>query len=143
MPNFANVLKDEIRRLARKEVKAELSATKKASAQYRSDIAALKRQLREQTKQITALERAIRTAGAGSTEDTAVTARFSPGWLEAHREKLGLSAGDYAALMGVSAQTVYNWEKGKTRPQPKQLEAWSAIRKLGKREAWKRLEEMG
>ncbi len=142
MPNLAGVLKDEVRRLARKEIKAELAATKKASAQYRRDIAALKRQLRDQAKQITSLERANRRTGTAGSQGNGATARFSPKWLEAHREKLELSATDYAALIGVSAQTIYNWEKGKTRPQPQQLEAWSAIRRLGKREAWKRLDEM-
>lgn len=142
MPNLAGVLKQEIRRLARKEIKAELVASQKASVQYRKDIAALKRQLRDQAKQIRSLERASRAPGKASTEGSAGVARFSPGWLRAHREKLALSAGDYAALMGVSAQTVYNWEQEKTRPQSQQLEAWSAIRRLGKREAWKRLDEM-
>ncbi len=142
MPNLAGVLKDEVRRLARKEIKAELAATKKASAQYRGDIAALKRQLRDQTRQITALERANRKAGSAGPDGTAAAARFSPKWLQAHRERLEVSAADYAALMGVSAQTIYNWEKGKTRPQPQQLKAWSAVRGLGKREAWKRLDEM-
>ena len=142
MPNLARVLKDEIRRLARKETKAELAGTKKASAQYRRDIATLKRQLRDQAKQITALERANRRAGQAGSPDTSSTARFSPKWLKAHRERLELAAADYAALIGVSAQTIYNWEKGTTRPQPQQLEAWSAVRRLGKREAWKRLDEM-
>ncbi len=142
MPNLAGVLKDEIRRLARKEIKAELAATKKGSAQYRRDIAALKRQLRDQAKQITSLERANRKGGGAGSEGTAAVARFSPKWLQAHRERLELSAADYATLMGVSAQTVYNWEKGTTRPQPPQLKAWSAVRGLGKREAWKRLDEM-
>ena len=49
---------------------------------------------------------------------------------------------DYAALIGVSALTVYNWEKGKTRPRAAQLEAWGAIKGLGKREAWQKLDEM-
>ncbi len=142
MPNLAGVLKDEVRRLARKEIKAELTATKKASAQYRRDIAALKRQLRDQAKQIASLERVNRKGGGAGSEGTAAAARFSPKWLQAHRERLELSAADYAALMGVSSQTVYNWEKGKTRPQPQQLRAWSAIRGLGKGEAWKRLDEM-
>ena len=142
MPNLAGVLKDEVRRLARKEIKAELTATKKASAQYRRNIAALRRQLRDQAKQIASLERVNRKGGGAGSEGTTAAARFSPKWLQAHRERLELSAADYAALMGVSAQTVYNWEKGKTRPQPQQLKAWSAIRGLGKREAWKRLDEM-
>ena len=142
MPNLASVLKDETRRLARKEIKAELAATRKASAQQRRDIAELKRQLREQAKKIASLERARRSVREAGTRSTAPLARFSPAWLQAHREKLELSAADYATLVGVSGQTVYNWEKGTTRPQPEQLRAWSAIRRLGKREAWKRLDEM-
>ena len=52
MPNLAAVLKDEIRRLARREANALMSSHKKASAQYRRDIAALKRQIAEQQKRI-------------------------------------------------------------------------------------------
>ena len=139
MPNLAAVLKDEVRRLARKEIKSELAVTRKASAQYRRDIAALKRQVAEQSRQIHDLKRAGKRAASNDDE---VVARFSPTWLQAHREKLGLSAADYAALVGVSGQTVYNWEKGTTRPQAQQLKAWSAVRRLGKREALKRLEEI-
>ena len=142
MPNLAGVLKEEVRRLARKEIKAELAVTKKASAQHRRDIAALKRQLRDQAKQITFLERASRKAVSAGAEGPAAAARFSPRWLRAHRKKLQISAADYAALMEVSPQTIYNWEKGATRPQSQQLKAWSAVRGLGKQEAWKRLDEM-
>ena len=52
MPNIAAVLKDEIRRLAKKEVKAYVGATKQAVAQYRKDLAQLKRLVREQQKRI-------------------------------------------------------------------------------------------
>ena len=45
MPNIASVLKDEILRLARKEVRTATEGLKKASAAYRSDIAGLKRQV--------------------------------------------------------------------------------------------------
>ena len=141
MPNLAAVLKDEIRRLARKEIRAELAVTRKASAQYRRDIAALKRQVADQARQLNDLKRAGKRAASAPTE-TEPVARFSPKWLQAHREKLGLSAADYAALVGVSGQTVYNWEKGTTRPQAEQLRSWSAVRKLGKREALRRLEDM-
>ena len=141
MPNLAAVFKDEIRRLARKEIRSELSATRKASAQYRRDIAALKRVVAEQARQIQDLKREGKRAASTETDAEAVV-RFSPKWMQAHREKLGLSAADYAALIGVSGQTVYNWEKGSTRPQAQQLQAWSAVRKLGKREALRRLEEI-
>jgi hypothetical protein len=51
MPNIASVLKDEIRRLAKKEIKAQVGPTQKAAAQYRRDIAKLKRMLGQQEKQ--------------------------------------------------------------------------------------------
>jgi hypothetical protein len=41
MPNLAATLKDEIRRLAKKEIKAQTDSTKQAVAQYRRDIANL------------------------------------------------------------------------------------------------------
>ena len=141
MSSLTSILNNEIRRLARKEIKAESAATRKASAQYRRDIAGLKREVRDQARTISALERAISAAKTRSDDDS-TPARFSPTWLRAHREKLELSASDYAVLVGVSPLTIYNWEKGKTRPRQQQLQAWSAIRKLGKRDAWKRLDDL-
>ncbi len=141
MPNLASVLKDEIRRLARREARAEMGALKSASAQYRRDIAALKRKVKEQEREIAWLRKGAARGPAVSSSADGASIRFSPDWVAKHREKLGLSAADYAALVGVSALTIYNWEHGKSRPRSAQLEAWGAIRNLGKREAWRRLEE--
>jgi DNA-binding transcriptional regulator YiaG len=70
----------------------------------------------------------------------AAKARFSPKWLKLHRNRLKLSAHDYARLLGVSGQTVYHWEQGRARPRKAQIAAWVAVRRLGRREALKRLE---
>jgi DNA-binding transcriptional regulator YiaG len=56
---------------------------------------------------------------------------------------VGLSASDYGRLVGVTPLTIYNWEKGKSKPRPKQLAAWGQIRGLGKREARRRLDLLG
>ena len=56
MPNIARVLKEEIRRLAKREIKASTSSTKQAVAQYRRDIARLKRQVSTQAKAIAFLK---------------------------------------------------------------------------------------
>lgn len=48
---------------------------------------------------------------------------------------------DFTALVGVSGLTIYNWEKGETRPQQRQLEAWAAVRGVRRREAWRMLDE--
>ncbi len=146
MSTFATALKEEIRRLARSEVRTEIASIKKASTQHRKDIASLKRTILNQDRQLASLRKVAGKAAASAVAvgtDTAPTVRFSGAWLAKHREKLALSAADYAALVGVSPLTIYNWEKGKTRPRASQLQAWSKIRNLGKREAWTLLEEMG
>jgi DNA-binding transcriptional regulator YiaG len=142
MADLAGALKEEIRRLAKKVVKAETGTTKQAVAQYRREIAGLKRQLRQQEKKIAFLEdrERKRIERPGDAGDVAEGARFSARSVQAQRKRLGFSAADYAMLIGVSPLTVYNWEKGKTRPRPEQLAALVALRGIGKREALARLE---
>ncbi len=140
MPNVATVLKQEITRLARKETRAESASSRKAIAQYRRDIAELKRQVRALATEVGDLRRQQKRVGRPATHNSDAPVRFSPSWVKSHRERLELSAVDYAQLIGVSALTIYNWEKGKTRPRQGQRAAWAEIRELGKREAWKRLE---
>lgn len=134
MPNVASILKDEIVRLARKEVRHELESLKKASAQYRSDIAGLKRQVAALEKQKNRVEKKGTqkvTAEAGGEAPTKF--RFSAKRFAAQRGKLGLSASEMGTLLGVSAQTVYHWESGKTRPRQSQLAAIATVRMMGKK----------
>jgi len=143
MPNIGSVLKQEINRLARREVNAQTKAIRKASAQYRRDIAQLKRQLAAVSKQVAHLERQERKrASKGVPKASTEGRRFSARGVRTHREKLGLSAADFASLVGVSAQTIYNWEHGRARPADEQLASLLAVRELGKREALKRLEHL-
>lgn len=140
MPNIASVLKEEVTRLARKELRAETEGLKKASAQYRSDIAALKRRITDLEKQLARLEKlngAVTAAKVAAAPAGPV--RFSPKGLSAQRTRLGISAAEMGALLGVSGQTIYNWEAGTTRPRDGQIAAIAALRKMGKREAGAKL----
>ena len=140
MPNIAAVLKEEITRLARKEAKAQVAPLKKANAQYRRDIAALKREMQATRRQLDLLKAQDRRRRKKSvTASAAKGKRFSAAGLESHRAKLGFAAADYAELVGVSPQTIYNWENGRSRPR-QELAALAAIRGIGKREAERRLE---
>jgi DNA-binding transcriptional regulator YiaG len=138
MTTLAVALKDEIRRLARKEIKAQTGRTAKAVAQYRREIARLKRQQREQERKIALLEAQARKVVAPVAELNG-DARFSARSAKAQRRRTGLSAADYAKLVGVSALTIYNWEHGKARPRHEQFAALVALRGLGKREAQTKL----
>ena len=141
MADLAGALKEEIRRLARKEIKAETGATKQAVSQYRREIAKLKRQVAEQEKKIAFLaDQERKRLEQPEAEQVDEGVRFSPRSVKAQRDRLGLSAADYAKLVGVSALTIYNWEKGKTRPRKEQFAALVAVRGIGKREAMRRLE---
>jgi DNA-binding transcriptional regulator YiaG len=145
MPNIAAVLKDEIARLARKEVRAQTQEFKKASAQYRTHIAALRRRVDDLERQLKRVGKAngqVARAQPASDESDETPRRFSATRLAAQRKKLGLSAADFATLLGVSGQSVYKWEHGESRPRARQLEAIAALRGIGKREAAARLEKL-
>lgn len=144
MPNIAAVLKDEIARLARKEVRAQTQEFKKASAQYRTHIAALRRRVDQLERQVKRVSKGDGRAAAAPQEqgDGETPRRFSAARLAAQRRKLGLSAADFATLLGVSGQSVYKWEHGESRPRARQLEAIAALRGIGKREAAARLEKL-
>ena len=144
MPNLASVLKDEIRRLARKEVRENTAATQRVATRARRDIADLKRQIQELSRKLSHFEKQDkRRGGKPVTESAGEQVRFSPRWVKAHREKLGLSAADYGKLVGVSQLTIYNWEKGVSKPRAAALASLATIRGIGKREALKRLETLG
>ncbi|NCV62600.1 MAG: XRE family transcriptional regulator, partial [Betaproteobacteria bacterium] len=49
-------------------------------------------------------------------------------------QKLDLSANEMGALLGVTGQSVYKWEKGTARPRASQLKAIAAVRKMGKKQ---------
>jgi len=141
MPNLNTVLRDEIRRLARKEIKAENDFLKRASAQQRRDIARLKRLVDDLSRRVAFLEKQEkRRVAEPPPAEEAEHMRFSAQWLKSHRQKLELSAADYGRLVGVTALTIYNLESGKSRPRKATLAALSSVRGIGKREAWKRLE---
>lgn len=143
MPNIATVFKEEIARVARKELRGETQRLKKASAQYRSDIAALKRRLQAMERQLGRVSRAASGQRAlPDGEDSGPALRFSAKGLLSQRRRLGLSAADTAALLGVSAQSVYKWEDGKTRPRASQLPAIASLRKMSKTQAHERLESL-
>lgn len=134
MSNFASQLKAEITRLAKKESRQETAAIKKASAHHRSDIAALKRRVAE-------LESLVGKLTKGAKKSTKAVKPVAndeklrwrvPGFISL-RKNLGLSADQMGKLVGVTGQSIYKWEQGKSRPRPEQLRAIAAVRKMSKR----------
>lgn len=137
MPNIASVLKDEIARVARKEMRSEISAIKKSSTTYRTEIAALKRRVQALEQALRRAEKRVAKVAPGAPGDDGKTApatrRFSAKGLATQRKRLGLSAHDCGLLIGASGQSIYNWEAGTAIPRDKHLPAIAALKKLGKK----------
>ena len=142
MPNLQSVLKQEIQRLARKEIRSEVEATKKAVAQHRREIAELKRRNQALERAVSYLQsRETKRLKAGpSKAEPPQGTRFSARSLKAQRRNSGLSQEDYASLVAVSKLTIYNWESGRTKPGGQHLATLVSLRGIGKREAQRRLE---
>jgi DNA-binding transcriptional regulator YiaG len=144
MPNIGTVLKSEISRVSRKELRGETQSLKKSISQYRTQIADLKRRMQALEQQVKKLGRSAGRAAPQqheSEEGGERKVRFSAKSLAAQRRRLGLSAAALARVLGVSALSVYKWESGNTRPRAKQIEAIAALRGMGKREVAQRLQE--
>ena len=140
MPNIASILKAEISRVARKEVRGEVAGLKKAVSAYRVEIAALKRRSQALEQELRRLGKAVpKPAPIEAAESSAQKVRFSAKGFASQRQRLNLSAHDCGLLIGASGQSVYNWESGKARPQAKHLAAIAALKTMGKKEAAARL----
>jgi DNA-binding transcriptional regulator YiaG len=147
MPNVARVLKEETLRLARKQA---LAATRK----LRRDSAFFRRAVADFRRRITALEKAGRVLAAEVAEQRKTAAQPSSTELEkaritgkvirSARKRLGLSQVDFATLLGVTPVTVWLWERrdGRIRVRGESRSAIVAARKMKKREAAKRVEEL-
>lgn len=146
MANIGSMLREEIARLSRREIRKLTSSTRKSTVQHRHHIAALNRKLAQLERQVAQLGRVAmrqqqQTTTDGSDNSSAPPkVRFVPKGLRSQRTRLGLSAAAFGKLVGVSANSVYAWESGTTTPRKEQLSKIAALRAVGKREAAKRLE---
>ena len=111
MSTFATQLKSEIGRIAKKETRAETAALKKSNAQFRSDIAALKRRLSELESLAKKLHKQIPQTRPLEAANPSENLRFRVDGFAALRKKLGLTANEMGALVGVSGQSIYKWEQ--------------------------------
>lgn len=143
MPNIAQLLKDEISRLARKEVRA-------ASAPLQQQIRELKKTNRQQREAIDALQRrvgqlqALASSPTGKilkapaiAEDRQI--RLSGTSIKKHRKRLGLSQGELGQLLNVSTNTIVRWEQNKSKPREAYRAGIAQLRTMGVREVKKLL----
>ena len=135
MPNIASVLKSEITRIARKEIRAEVEGLKKAVSSHRSEIAALKRRAQSLEQELRRLDKSLPKKAPAATAESSAPVRFSPKDLASQRQRLALTIDGCALLLGTAGKSVYRWETGKTRPRETYWPSIAELRTLSKEQA--------
>ena len=149
MTTFADSLKKEIARVARKELREEIATLRKTSATQRSEIAALKKQLRAVQTQVNKLGKGkgksetVRAVPLADQSSTPVQPKAKPGRkvvftaerLKAQRARLGFTQEQMAKLLEVSSLSIWKWESGGAVPRASRVPQILERLTLGKREA--------
>lgn len=139
MANIAQVLKEEIARVSRKEAKKLLEKLQKDNARLKHDAADLKRRVAdlERTNKKLVKTTEINKKNAAPNEDEIRKLRPTGAMIRRLRDKLGITQGDLGILLGVTGQSVYQWERkgGKLRLRNATLAKLVTVREMGRREA--------
>ena len=139
MANIAQVLKEEIARVSRKEAKKLLQKLQKDNARLKHDVADLKSRvaiLERASKKLVKISE-INKQNAAPSEDEIKKLRPTGAMIRRLRDKLNITQGDLGVLLGVTGQSVYQWERkgGRLRLRGTTLAAFVNVRKMGQREA--------
>jgi len=139
MAKIEGVIKAEIMRLAKREVRAVFRPLKREVWQMSSRLSSL-------SKGIASLERMAKELHLEEAEpkleaspEEVKASRITPERISRLRKKLGISQRELGILIGASLGAVLSWEKGKFKPKADKKIALVALRKLKKREVKKLL----
>jgi DNA-binding transcriptional regulator YiaG len=147
MANIASLLKIEITRLARKEVTAQLKDLRAERLKQKKVVAGLRKRIEVLEKNQGKLGKIAKVSAKAAVSEEEDGTRF---WITAKgvralRAKLKISQTDFGMLIGVTGQTVYQWERseGKLNVRNAQKAPITEVRQMGVKDAQARLESMG
>ncbi len=150
MPNLSQILKAEISRISRKEIRASVNPIRSSNFVLKRTVADLKKRiavLESHNKRLSEMQSVLQEKTSEATVEQGADAklRVTSKTIKSVRNKLGLSQDSLAALLGVSGQSVYVMERkgGRLRLRKATLAKFLALRGIGKREAARRVEELG
>lgn len=138
MADIKQVLNEEVRRLARKEIKLAIVPLLKTVAEQKKLIRELKNELAAIKKDMPQKEVPAGIVEVDDADDKKY--RLNASGIIRIRTKLDLTQGKFAALLGVSTHTVSMWELDKVSPRANMKKRICQLRSMGKRELKKRLE---
>jgi len=132
MPNIASLLKAEIERVTKKQIKA-------ATSPMMSKITALKTELVASKKLIIELQQSLKQLAKSKPNTTttsptkSVNSRITAQGIKSLRKRLGLTAAEVGLLCGCTGASVYKWEAAEAYPRAAQVAAIASLRPMGKK----------
>ncbi len=143
MSKLMVAMKEEIRRLARKEIRTAIGGLKKDRVTLKRTVTDLKKLMKAERKTVAALSEAVsrQSSRLGAPAEGQGRVRITGRGVRALRRKLKLSQAEFGKLIGVNGITVMKWEhqSGPLKMREKSRQAYLSIRDIGAKEANLRL----
>jgi len=143
MGKLEATIKSEIVRLAKREMRKtsvplgrDVRLLKSAVSQLRKTVLALERFVAQQQKELKK-----RKIPVEATPEEVKKSRFSPALIRSLRRHLRITQKELAILTGVTVGAAHQWEIGKFKPKDEKKSVMVGLRKLGRRDVRKLLEE--
>ena len=130
MPTFAAALKQEVRRLAAREVKKALRPLRKVQRQVK----ALRLDSRGQRRTLASVERRFSRLKARVGRGGGVAERGrrqAAETVRSLRRRLEMTRLEFAKLLGVSPGSIFGWESGRTAPRGRNVARIQELRRKG------------
>ena len=141
MAKIEGVLKSEIVRLAKREIRSTFFP-------LRREVRSIRLKLSGLSKNFSALNRLTKDQlqkmpkkGLEATPEEVKASRLTPDRIRGLRKKLGISMRELGILTGTSLGAILSWEKGKFKPRGEKKAALVGLRKFRKQEIRKLLAE--
>ena len=134
MPDLGKTIREEISRVAGRELRTALSPLNERIQSLEREVSALSSRLAG--AQGTAAKSSGKPSGnAKAAARTQTAIRITPASIKKHRKRLRLSQAQMGKLLGVSAITILNWEQGKSKPRAANRDAIVELRGMGRKDA--------
>ena len=141
MAKLESIIKSEIQRLAKREIRLTFLPLRREVRAMRLKLSGLSRGvlfLNRLTKELHLEETKPKLE---ATPEEVKASRLTPERIAGLRKKLGISQRELGLLVGATTGAVLSWEKGKFKPQGEKKAALVALRKVRKRDVRKMLAE--
>jgi DNA-binding transcriptional regulator YiaG len=143
MGKLESLMKSEIVRLARREVRKivrplgrNVRSMKGTVASLRKTVAALEKFAARQ-----AAEMGQKRGLPEAAPEEVKASRFSPRLIRTLRKRLAITQKEMATLLGVTVGAIYQWEKGIFEPTAQKKSVLVTLRRIGRREVRRLLED--